>query len=80
MIEAIRSVGEYAVEGNLTNDTFLGGICQNLKDQITRTKKNGEKEEIKQHVIFLNFNTQTNRIEIDFEKVNAGGKDSVVPP
>lgn len=27
MIEAIKQVGEYAVKGNLTNDTFLNGIC-----------------------------------------------------
>lgn len=72
MIEAIRSIGEYAVEGNLTNDTFLDGICRKLGD--TRRNKNGE--EITQHVVFLNFNTDSKKIEVDFEEVNAGSKDS----
>lgn len=68
MIEAIRGIGELAVKANLTNDTFLNGICR----RVPETSKKG----IEQHVVFLNFNTQTKKIEIDFEKVNAGGKDS----
>ena len=35
-----------------------------------------KKRSLEQHVVFLNFNTQTQKIEIDFEKINAGGKDS----
>lgn len=67
MIEAMRGIGEYAVEGNLTNDTFLNGICLRVPE---------EKADRKQHVVFLNFNTRTKKIEVDFEEVNAGGKDS----
>lgn len=67
MIEAIKQVGEYALEGNLTNDSFLNGICLKVPE---------ERADREQHVVFLNFNTQTKKIEIDFEKVNAGGKDS----
>ncbi len=72
MIDAIKNIGEYVVKGNLTKDTFLDGICRKLED--TRRAKNGE--EITQHVVFLNFDTQSEKIEIDFEEVNAGGKDS----
>lgn len=68
MIDAIKEIGEYAVKGNLTKDTFLNGICR----KIPETNEKG----IKQHVVFLNFNTQTKKIEINFEEVNAGGKDS----
>lgn len=70
MIEAIRRIGEYAVEDELNQTLFLDGICRTLDDKITRTKKNGEKDEITQHVVFLNFNTDTKKIEIDFEPVN----------
>jgi len=51
-------------------------ICQRLNDKITRTKKNGEREEIKQRVVILNFNTTTKKVELDFKTVNAAGKDS----
>ncbi|MEA2074604.1 MAG: TM1802 family CRISPR-associated protein, partial [Euryarchaeota archaeon] len=74
MIEAIRRIGEYAVKGNLTNDTFLNGIC--LKVPETTQNKKDRDSPFENHVVFLNFNTQTKKIEIDFEKVNAGGKDS----
>jgi len=70
MIEAIRKMGEYAVEDELNPDVFLDGICRRLNDKITRTKKNGEKEEITRHVVFLNFNTGAKKIEIDSEPVN----------
>jgi CRISPR-associated protein Csh1 len=71
MIEAIKRIGEYAIGGNLTEDTYLNGIC--LKIPEARTNKGNLFE---QHVVFLNFNAQTQKIEIDFEKINAGGKDS----
>lgn len=71
MIEAIKKIGEYAVEGNLTEDTYLNGICQKIPEFQTYKGKSFE-----QHVAFLNFNTQTKKIEVDFEKINAGGKDS----
>jgi CRISPR-associated protein Csh1 len=74
MIEAIRGVGEYTVKGNLTNDTFLNGICQTVPE--TTPNKKDRDNPFKNHVVFLNFNTQTKKIEINFEKVNAGGKDS----
>jgi len=47
--------------------TFLHGISQKLDEK---------KEEIKQYVVILNFNTNTGKIEIDSEEVNAGGKGS----
>ncbi len=59
---------------DLTNDNFLKGICLKLQETITNNKNRDKPFE--QHVVFLNFNTQTNKIEIDFENVNAGGKDS----
>ena len=78
MIEAIKETGEYAIgrEGDtdLINDNFLKGICLKLQETITNNKNRDKPFE--QHVVFLNFNTQTNKIEIDFENVNAGGKDS----
>ena len=64
MIEAIRRIGEYAVNGNLTEDTYLNGICQKIPESQTYKGKSFE-----QHVVFLNFNTQTKKIEMDFEKV-----------
>lgn len=74
MIEAIKQVGEYAVKGNLTNDTFLNEIC--LKVPEIKPNRKDRERPFEQHVVFLNFNTQTKKIEIDFEKVNAGGKES----
>lgn len=74
MIEAIKQVGEYAVKGNLTNDTFLNGIC--LKVPEIKPNRKDRERPFEQHVVFLNFNTQTKKIKIDFEKVNAGGKES----
>lgn len=70
MIEAIRKIGECVTGGVLDKDALLDGICQRLDDKITRTKKNGEKEEIIRNVVFLNFNTDTKKIGIDFEPVN----------
>ncbi|GCC11176.1 CRISPR-associated protein [archaeon] len=72
MIGAIKDIGEYVIKNNLTRDTFLHGISQKLDEK----KRNGKKEEIKQYVVILNFNTSTGKIEIDSEEVNAGGKDS----
>ena len=72
MIEAIKRIGEYAVEGNLTTETFLNNICQKLPE----TKPNNKDNPFKQHVVILNFDTNNNKIDVDFEKVNAGGNDS----
>lgn len=77
MIEAIKEIGEYTLKDNLTKENFLCGICKKLPEVIYKNKKS-EKEEVKQYVIFLNFNLQTEKIEISFEKVNAGDKDSAV--
>ena len=74
MIEAIKAIGEYAINGNLTNDSFLNGICQRIPETL-QNRKDREKT-FKQYVVFLNFNTPNKKIEIDFEAVNAGGKDS----
>lgn len=71
MIEAIKRIGEYAVEGNLTPETFLEHICQKLPETKRKDKP------FEQYVVFLNFNTETKKIELDFETVNSEGKDSV---
>jgi len=70
MIEAIRRIGEYAVEDELNQDVFLDGICRRLNEKITRTKKSGEKYPITRHVVFLNFNADAKKVEIDSEPVN----------
>jgi len=62
VLDAIKELGEYSIEGDLTKDKFLKNICKKLDD----TK----------YVVFLNFDTKNDKIEIDLEKVNAGGKDS----
>ncbi len=72
MIEAIRNIGVYALKGNLTLDTFLKGICKKVEE----TGKNKKGDIIKKHVVFLNFDTKSKKIEIEFEQVSAGGKDS----
>ncbi len=64
MIEAIKRIGEYAVEGNLTQDAFLNGICQKLETD----------RPFKQYIIILNFNIKNNKIEI--EPVNVKDGDS----
>jgi len=72
MIEAIRNIGEYALKDNITLDTFLKGICEKVKETV----QNKKGDIIKQHVVFLNFDTKSKKIEVEFEQVNAGGKDS----
>lgn len=47
MIEAIRRIGEYAVEGNLTKDTYVNGICLKIPGNRTARGKSFE-----QHVVF----------------------------
>jgi len=74
VIEAIKRIGEYAVEGNLTPEIFLDNICQKLPE--TKPNKKDKDNPFKQHVVILNFDTNNKKIEIDSEKVNAGGNDS----
>lgn len=74
MIEAIKRIGEYAVEGNLTPETFLEHICQKLPE--TKPNKKDNDSPFKQHVVILDFNTNNNKIGFDFEEINAGGKDT----
>lgn len=74
MIEAIKRIGEYVVEGNLTPETFLNNICQKLPE--TKPNNKDKDNPFKQHVVILNFDTNNNKIDVDFEKVNAGGNDS----
>ena len=71
MITAIRRIGEYAVHGNLTEGTYLKGICQKISESKAYKGK-----KLEQHAVILNFNTNTKKIEIDFERINAGGMDS----
>ncbi|MDD3655900.1 MAG: TIGR02556 family CRISPR-associated protein [Atribacterota bacterium] len=72
MIEAIRNIGEYALEDDLNLDTFLKGICLRVLEE-KNNKKDGK---IKQYIVFFNFNTKNKKIDIEIEQVNAGGKDS----
>ncbi len=74
MIEAIRRIGEYSINGTLTNHTFLNGICIDLPE--TKFNKKNKDQPIVQHVILINFNCKQKKIELDFEVVNAEGKDS----
>lgn len=70
----MKEIGEYVVAGKLTPDLFLEKLCQPL----TEKKPNKESFERfqKQQIIFLNFDTNKNVVEFDFEAVNADGKDS----
>ncbi len=52
MIEAIKRIGEFAVEGNLTPETFLDNICQKLPE--TNPNKKDKDKPLKQHVVILN--------------------------
>lgn len=70
----MKEIGEYIVTGNLTQDIFLEKICQPLVEKKTN-KENFERSQ-KQLVVFLNFDTNKNVVELDFEAVNAEGKDS----
>jgi CRISPR-associated protein Csh1 len=70
----MKGIGEYIVTGNLTPDIFLEKICQPLVE-IKPNKENSERSQ-KQLIVFLNFNTNKNVIEFDFESINAEGKDS----
>lgn len=78
MIEAIKRIGEYIIEKegitDLTEDSFLKGICRSLPE--TKTNNKNRNKPFNQYVVFLNFNTQTKKIELDFETINAEGKDS----
>jgi len=74
MIGAIKEIGEYVTKDNLTQDTFLKGICKKILE--TKTNRKNKDNPFKQFVILLNFNIKTKKIEIDFEEVNAGGKES----
>ncbi|PWB54324.1 MAG: hypothetical protein C3F06_04545 [Candidatus Methanoperedenaceae archaeon] len=71
MIEAIKRIGEYTVDGNLNPETFLEYICQKLPETTIKKEKT-----FKQHVVILNFNTNKKKIEINVEEINAGGSDS----
>ena len=70
----MKEIGEYIVTGNLTQDIFLEKICQPLVEKKTN-KENFEGSQ-KQQIVFLNFDTNKNVVEFDFEAVNAEGKDS----
>lgn len=74
MIEAIKEIGECAVKGNLNRDIFLDGSCQKLV--ATRFNKKDANNPFKQHIVILNFNIESNSVEIDFEEINANGIDS----
>lgn len=70
----MKEIGEYVVTGNLTPDIFLEKICQPLVEK--KPNKESFDKSQRQLIVFLNFNTNKNVVEFDFEAVNAEGKDS----
>lgn len=68
MINAIYQIGKKVAGINLDKENFLKNICLKLDSE--------NKLKVKQHIVILNFNTDTKKIEIDFEEINAGVKDS----
>ena len=62
MIEAIRAIGEYAMQDR---GQFLENLCINLP--VTRL--NNQKKEFKQLGFILNFDTSCGKIVCDFEAV-----------
>ena len=73
MIEAIREIGEYVLGKHdmFSIDNFLKNICKPLK-----SIKNINGKEYQQYIVIINFNTKLNKIELEFERVNANNKDS----
>ena len=72
MIEAIKEIGRYVVGDSLDRDAFLDGICKKTPAKV----KDNDGNEVRQYVVIFNFNTNTGKIEIDFEEINANGEDS----
>ena len=68
MINAIYQIGKNVAGEKLDKDIFIQNICLKLDSENI--------SKVKQHVVILNFNTETKKIEFDFEEINAGGKDS----
>jgi len=62
MIEAIRAIGEYAMQDR---GQFLENLCINL----SATRSNSQKKEFKQHGFILNFDTARGKIVCDLEVV-----------
>ncbi len=64
MIEAIKEIGEY------TNaKDRRGELLENLCIKLPLNKSNNKKENIKQHVVILNFNENKGSIDCEFEEV-----------
>jgi CRISPR-associated protein Csh1 len=71
MIDAIKKLGEYVKNNKTNKKEILELLCLTLPEKVIKDKK-----EYKQHVVFLNFDTTNKTIDIEYEEVNAGGKDS----
>jgi len=74
MIEAIKDIGEYVLSEDDNPDVkrkFLENITVTLEKEIKRNK-----QPIKQHVVFINFNTKKKKIFCEEEDVmdNSGKK------
>jgi len=76
MINAIYQIGKKVAGTNLNKEIFLKNICLKIDNDKTYKQKGGSETKVKQHIVILNFNTETKKIEIDFEEINAGGKDT----
>ena len=76
MINAIYQIGKKVAGTNLNKEIFLKNICLKIDKDKTYKQKGGSETKVKQHIVILNFNTETKKIEIGFEKINAGGKNT----
>ncbi|MHA1854739.1 MAG: type I-B CRISPR-associated protein Cas8b/Csh1 [Promethearchaeota archaeon] len=64
MINAIQKIGEYVVGKQVNRKSFLENICLYIEP---------EREKRKQHIVFINFNIKDQKVEFDFEEINAKG-------
>lgn len=71
MINAIAQIGKLVAGDSLNRDDFLDKICLKLESE-----KNIKGKKVKQHIVILNFNTKTKKIELEVDRVNAEGNYS----
>jgi len=76
MINAIYQIGKRVAGENLDEENFLKNICLKLDKDKTYKQNDGSETKARQHIVIFNFNTETKKIEVDFEEINAGGKNS----
>jgi len=72
MIEALKEIGEYTLASKTGgSNMILEPLCISVPQTVKK-----DKEEVKQHVVFLDFDTINKRINRGVEEVNAKGNDS----